>query len=171
MTNILKNTALGTWALIWTEYLSDWLVGTAIEKTTGVVNNILSNVWPAPQLTAFAWVAAPFALGWYAAYKWIKEEWIYNWVERGLLTYGIGWVAAGLTWVLSIPLAPQILAAWAWMYWIKKIASAISQSVSVVKDSHPIDYMVGWIANMPGKAWNWLKSMTGFGRWSSTASS
>ena len=145
------------WALTAANYLSNNAVLQAIDWTQKAVSTIISSggnaIWNA---MPFAWVAAPFALAWHSIYKWFQEAWktnVWNWVQDWTLRYWAIWTAATYAWLLSIPLAPQILATWLWMYWTKKIVSAIADSYSTVKEWHPIDT----IANLPWKTWDWIK--------------
>jgi len=153
MTNILRNT-LTWWAWLWVcEYASNWKVSQVVNYIKDAVTWNLSSTWPILNQT-MVWAAAPFALAWYAWYKWlqeIKNSNVWNWVQRWCLTYWIPWVAAWALWLLTVPLAPQMLAAGAWMYWIKKLTWAIKDSVSKVWE------LPGAVASMPKKAWDGVK--------------
>ena len=159
MSNILKNTMLW-WAWLWVvEYFSNWKVSQVMwyvkDKIAWVISwdqFVLNEAFP------IAWSLVPFALGWYWVYKWIQETKntnIYNWVERWLLTYGVSWTITTSLWLLSIPWATWILATWAWMYWVKKITSAIADGVSSIKWINPWEMVVKWIKWL----WNWVKNI------------
>jgi hypothetical protein len=118
--SIAKSAALWWATLLWVEHFTGG-VSAVINWTKDAVGWILS----ANGITAWtvAWLAAPFALAPYAVYKWYKnakENWVYRWIERWLVTY---WIPAAGLWLLwlSIPLAIPILTAWAWMYWVRKL--------------------------------------------------
>ena len=159
--SILKNSISWTLALGAVDYLSDHAVLKAIDWTKDAIMNVMNSWWNILwQATPFIWAAAPFALAWYSAYKWFKEAkstHLWNWLQEWLLRYWAIWSAAWLAWILSVPLAPQILTAWLWMYWVKKITSAISDSVSYVRNSDPIGNTLNWIKNLPWKLFWWIK--------------
>ena len=156
----LRNTILWTWALVWVNYLSNNAIINAAYWTKDAVANAMNSWWNALwKVSPFIWSMAPLALGWYSIYQGIKESEktnVWNWVEKGLLTYGIPWFILSKLSLLSIPLAPQILMAWLWMYGIKKIVSAIADSYSTIKKSNPLDAVVDFGISLPWKAWDWL---------------
>jgi hypothetical protein len=159
MSNILKNTVLWT-AWLWvTEYASNWFISSLVGKVSNSVSWIINGSWVvSSKVWTVVWNVAPFALAWGAVVNWVlqtRKHWIYTWVQNGLLTYWAPATALAYAWLLSSPLAPSILAVWAGMYWVKKLASVIKDSVSRVPE------LPGYVASLPWKAmswtWKWVK--------------
>lgn len=148
MKNILTKTALWWWALLWADYLSNWGVWAA----ANVVYNVSSKVFG-----ILSWIPllVPWALWWYALYKWLKEEKIYDKVQKSSLIYWWVWTAAWLLFWSVVPFSSLVFWAWAWMYWVKKITSAIKDTFTSIKSIDPVDYTVKGIKWF----WTWIKNL------------
>lgn len=160
-TNVLKNTIYWGWALVWAEVLSEWMVSWMVKWISAKVSAILSWVkwWQFINANLpVVWALAPFALWWYALKKWLKEEKIYNKVEKTALTYWWIWTATAVLWLLSVPFSSWMLATWAWMYWVKKIASVIKETFTSIKSINPVDYTIKGIKWI----WTWIKKWWSF---------
>jgi len=152
-----KINALAVWwaSLVWAEVLSWGWVSSAIWVTKDFVGDIISTYWPnvteaiSTQMP-FSAAAAPFALAWVAAYKWVekwKELWLVKWAWDGItkswLIYGWVWTAASVVWAWALaPFSVPVLAWGLAMYGSKRLATDLI--LPWIKGTY---YWIKWVGN------------------------
>lgn len=149
-TNILWNTALWAWAIVWANWLTNNAIFDAIWAFVNKIGVILSSPWSQEALAAM-WTAAPIVApilaGGFGAYKWMQQfladfketwwfiwflKWGYNWIEKLALYYWLPMSVIAIFFWLSSPYALTAAGVWVWMWWAKKLAQAWLESASRV---------------------------------------
>lgn len=146
MSNIWAN-VLKTWVGFWgVEYLSNWAISSFIEwvknKVALVTEPVTNKLW------AFVWNAAPFALWGIWLYKWLKEKWIVNKVEKATVYYGPLW------WVFDFPMWWATFATWLGIKWWKALYSLAKDWVEKIPE------LPWWALNVWKKWLSWLYDKT-----------
>lgn len=154
-------------AWVWVNYLTQWKVISTIMAVKDSIAWILS--WAKiPSLVntmPIVWKLAPFALPWYAVYKWIKIwrevrvetnsklKWIWMWLEKWFMTYWVPAALLGVSWLLSLPLSSQVLIAWLTLKWVRHWHKLLMNSISSLKKAP------SYLSSLPWKALAWVKKL------------